>query len=87
VSRFEPKHMGDLRTRFDELWARAAHAPDYPANLGAEVLDLITQSKSALQLDAIGNGFVMQAVGSLNQGDLRLSLAKLKLAYESYLPS
>jgi hypothetical protein len=87
VPRFEPKHMGDLRTRWDELWAKTARAPDYPRGLGVEVLDLITQSKSILQFDAIGNGCVMQAVGLLNQGNLRQSLAHLKLAYDSYLPS
>jgi hypothetical protein len=86
MTSFEPQHMGDLRSRHAALWLKSARTP-YPDGLWEEVLDLIVQSKKILQFDAIGAGFVMQAVGFLNDGKLRQSLASMKLAYDSYLPT
>lgn len=86
MPRFEPKHMGDLLSRWDELWATTGGEP-YPASVRGEILDLVVQSKRLLQFDAIGDGYMMQAANFLNQGNLRQSLANLKLALDSYLPN
>ena len=87
MTAFEPKHMGDSRTRFDALWIRVAESPTPTEKLRTAVLDLITQSTNLLQFDAIGKGFVMQAVNFLNQGNLRQCLANMKFALDSYQPS
>jgi hypothetical protein len=61
VEPFVPKNMDDLRMRFAELWLKSAHTP-YPDSPLADVLDLIAQLRSVLQFDAVGDGYVMQAV-------------------------
>jgi hypothetical protein len=65
VLRFEPKHRGDLRTRWDELWATTGGEP-YPASVRGEVLDLVRHSRCLLQFDAIGDGYMMRAANFLN---------------------
>jgi hypothetical protein len=71
-----PRNLGDLRTRFAALWLESAHTP-YPDSIRADVLELITASKPLLDVDAIGEGYMMQAVNFLNHGNFRFSAAHM----------
>jgi hypothetical protein len=84
---FQPKHMGDIRTYFDELWERTGNVPGYSDGLRGEVFNLIAQSERILQFDPLGKQYVTEATGILYAGNARIALAKFKLALDSYLPT
>jgi len=83
---FEPRHMGDLRKRLDEL-ASEVEDGGHSEIVRGHILVLITKSELLLHYDPLGTMYMLEAVNFLHEGDLRACLDRFKFALDSFLPN